>query len=65
VIFHGTHDGGTAAKTENLNFGADLYGLASGILRDCPSPLAMDEHQATHAPHDWLPDDTNLADHTF
>ena len=31
MMFHGAHDDGTAAKAENLNFGADPYGLASGI----------------------------------
>ena len=64
-MFHGAHDDGTAAKAKNLNFGAGPYGLASGILRDCPPPLAMNEHQATHTLYDWLPDDTDLADHTF
>jgi hypothetical protein len=65
-MFHGAYDDGPAAKAENLNFGADLYGLASGIiLRDCPLPLAMDKQQATHALHDRLPNDTDLTDHTF
>jgi hypothetical protein len=43
-MFHGAHDDGTAAKAENLNFGARLYGLVSGFLWDGPPPLAMDEH---------------------
>ena len=65
MMFHGAHDDGTAAKAENLNFGAGLYGLVSGVLRDSSPSLAMNEHQAAHASHDRLPDDTDLAEHAF
>ncbi len=41
-MFQGTHDDGTAAKAENLNFGAGLYGLVSRILWDGPPQLASD-----------------------